>query len=413
MRLAQFTNTYHPVVSGVVRSINTFREALSKMGHQVFIFSQSANDYVDSEPYVFRYPSIELPIHNHFPIAIPISPFINKLLPSLKLDVIHAHHPFLLGQIAANKAEDLNIPLVFTFHTRYRDYSHYLSLNQNLVKDAIHNWLGNYMEKCQHIIVPSQSIKDLVENMYGIKSQVSVIPTGIDLSVFENLNRESVRREYKWQDDTILISVGRLAKEKNFQTLIRACAIVFKVIPNTRLVIIGEGEERRFIENLIYELDVTGRIKLLGPIAYNGVPQLLHASDLFCFASTTETQGLVTLEAMAAKLPVVAVKASGTSDLVSHGVEGFLTENNEFDLAESIIQILRNDILHRKMSEAAKVKAAKYNIGKQAEKLLEVYDSAIIDKKANRYVKVEKMKSKFKESLSEILWIERIRNPKE
>jgi 1,2-diacylglycerol 3-alpha-glucosyltransferase len=117
LHIAHFTNTYFPVMSGVVRSISTFRQAQEELGHTVFIFGQEASDYADEEPFVFRYPSINIPIRN-YPATIPVSNYIDWVLPKLKLDVIHAHHPALMGNAAADKCEKLNIPLVFTHHTR-------------------------------------------------------------------------------------------------------------------------------------------------------------------------------------------------------------------------------------------------------------------------------------------------------
>ena len=123
MHIANFTNTYLPVISGVVRSIRSFRDELTHQGHNVFIFAQEHADYIDQDPFIFRYPSLNLPTEIDIPTAIPISPFIDRLLPAVKLDVIHTHHPFLLGQTAATKAQELNLPLVFTFHTQYREYT--------------------------------------------------------------------------------------------------------------------------------------------------------------------------------------------------------------------------------------------------------------------------------------------------
>ncbi len=185
MHIAQFTNSYHPVMSGVVRSVSSFRRALTELGHNVFIFAQHASDYQDSEPFIFRYPAIELPTHPDFPLAIPLSPFVDKLLPCLMLDVVHSHHPVLLGQAAASKAAALRKPLVYTFHTRYREYSHYIMLmNQKFVKEQIDQWVSDYMAKCHHIIAPSESIKQLLAEQYGVSEQVTIIPTGIELEPF-------------------------------------------------------------------------------------------------------------------------------------------------------------------------------------------------------------------------------------
>ncbi len=407
MHIAHFTNTYYPVVSGVVRSVSAFRQALTDLGHNVFVFSQHAGNYEDKEPFIFRYPAFELPFHNNFPVTIPVSPFVDKLMPPLKLDVIHAHHPVLLGQTAVRKAEELNLPLVFTFHTRYRDYSHYISLNQEIVKEVIDLWLGVYMQQTQHIIVPSDSIRQLLADLYGVHERVSVIPTGIDLRPYQiETNRQQFRRQKGWGDDRVLISVGRLAKEKNWHTLLDAAAEVMRSLPDIRLIILGEGEERADLEKQAQQLGIAARVELPGAVPFADIPHHLFAADLFCFASITETQGLVTLEAMAADLPVVAVDASGTSDVITHEVEGLLTENSSQALAEAIIRVLGDDSLRESLRTAAQAKAEAYDIRRQAERLTAVYHQAIEDKKANRFVNVDKHKPLLKDRWYEKLGLE-------
>lgn len=393
MHIAHFTNTYYPVVSGVVRSVSAFRQALTDLGHNVFIFSQHASNYEDKEPFIFRYPAFELPIHNNFPITIPVSAFIDKLLPPLKLDLIHAHHPFLLGQTAARKAGDLGLPLVYTFHTRYRDYSHYISLNQEIVKEVIDLWLGVYMQQCQHIVVPSDSIRKILADLYGVHERVSVIPTGIDLRPYQiETDRHKFRHEKGWHKDRVLISVGRLAREKNWHTLLAAVAEVMRSQPDTRLVILGEGEERASLEKQAKKLRISDKVELPGSVPFAEIPHYLFAADLFCFASITETQGLVTLEAMAADLPVVAVAASGTSDVITPEKEGLLTENSAEALAQAIIRVLQDDPLREGLRAAAQAKAQEYDIRRQAERLTAVYQQAIDDRKGNHFVQVDKNK---------------------
>ena len=211
----------------------------------------------------------------------------------------------LLGQVAAIKANELDLPLVFTFHTRYRDYSHYISLNQELVKLAIDRWLGDYMQKCHHIVVPSESIKQILAEEYGVTSQITTIPTGINLEPYRTADSQSIRQARGWGQDTVLISVGRLAKEKNWDTLLAAAAQVMQKRAEVRLVILGEGDERKALEKRARELGMAGRIEFTGNVPFAEVPRYLKAADLFCFASISETQGLVTMEALAADLPVV------------------------------------------------------------------------------------------------------------
>jgi 1,2-diacylglycerol 3-alpha-glucosyltransferase len=392
MHIAYFTNFYLPVVNGVVRSVQSFREALSAMGHNVFVFAQEDN-YEDTEPFIFRYPSLHLPLGVDIPTALPVSSFVDQLIPKLKLDVIHTHHPVLLGQTAATKARDYNLPLVFTFHTQYHEYTHYIPFPQEQVqeflKSRVINWMREFMRKCQHIIVPSESMRSVLINDYGLVDKFTVIPTGIDITPYKKANGAAIRAQWNWNDDKIIISAGRLAEEKNWVTLLQAFAIAQKTQPNIRLVLLGDGPQSQALHQLAGELEITDRVTFVGQVPFGDIPNYLKAADLFAFASITETQGLVTLEAMAAGLPVVAVDASGTRDILENGKQGFLTQNDANDLANGIINLVENSSVLGNFRTAALRTSRSYDNTRLARKMLKVYEQAIIDKKNEQYVTVE------------------------
>ena len=392
MHIANFTNTYLPVISGVVRSLRSFRDELTHRGHNVFIFAQEHADYVDKDPFIFRYPSLNLPTEVDVPAVIPLSPFMDRLLPALKLDVIHTHHPFLLGQTAATKAQELDLPLVFTFHTQYREYTHYIPVPmetvQNFLKNAIDRWLQDFMRHCQHIIIPSESMREILVNEYGLKNNFTVIPTGIDLEAYRTASGKKIRKKRNWGNDTVMVSVGRLAPEKNWPLLLQATALVLKDFPEFRLVLIGDGQDRNNLEGLAKELGIRRRVTFTGALSFSETPSYMKAANLFGFASITETQGLATLEAMAAGLPAVAVDASGTRDILKHGRQGYLVENNPEALAAGIKKLISNPDRMQKFAKAAYKKAQSFNIERLTEKLLDVYEQAIRDKKKNRFVTV-------------------------
>lgn len=405
MHIAFFTNYYHPVVNGVVRSVASFRETLMKQGHNVFIFAQSDSTYKDDEPFIFRYPSLPLPL-GEISTALPVSPFVDQLLPMLKLDVIHTHHPILLGQTAARKAAELDLPLVFTFHTQYWEYTHYIPFPQEAIQDflknAVHRWLREFMQKCQHIIIPSESLKDILVRDYGLHERYSVIPTGTDLEPFLNADGKSLRAENGWQDETVLISVGRLAPEKNWDTLVRAFAKVHEEHPETRLVLIGDGAAKPTLEELAAELGVSERVTFTGALPFQEVPRYLKAADVFAFASVTETQGLVTIEAMAAGLPVVAVDGPGTRDIVEPGKQGFLVENDPDALAKGIHKLLSDPQRIKRSSNSALKKAKTFDVSQLGSQLLGVYEQAIQDKKENQYVTLKAEETETRESVSPV-----------
>ncbi|MCA9793506.1 MAG: glycosyltransferase [Candidatus Eremiobacteraeota bacterium] len=386
LHVAMFSNVYAPVVNGVATSVKSFREGLEELGHQVYIFAPGG-DSEHEERFVFQYPAIELPMQK-YPLAVPVSTLADQVFPVLKPDIIHAHHPALLGRAAARKSEEYGIPFVFTYHTRYHDYAHYAEpFPKDRIKELITHWLGHFMASCHRLIVPSHSIKELVAETYGVTRNVSVVATGVD---FERFGQAEPRRQsLGWKDDeVILISAGRLAREKNFDLLIRAFAKLPEQL-NARLVILGEGDHRPVLEQLAQELGVASRVDLVGLVPFDQMPGYLSSADLFCFASVTETQGLVTLEAMASGLPVAAVEASGTSDVVDSGVEGLLTEVDADALAAAMERLVRSPELRHCYSESARRKARHYDHLAQARKLSAVYAQAREDCRSGSRLEVE------------------------
>ena len=387
MHIGFYTNTYNPTISGVVRSVGSFRKALTELGNNVFIFSPQFENYIDQEPFIFRYPSVDIPQFSDIPFVIPISTSIDHILPSLKMDVIHSHHPVLLGQTAAHKAAKFNLPLVFTFHSRYWEYSRYVaSIGQDFVKDQIDNILCEYLQKCHHIITPSDSLKEILYEEYGFEDQITTIPTGVDMALFKSHHREKERKRLHWGEDIILISAGRLAVEKNWDTLMEAAALVMNKIPGLRLVLLGDGSERRKLNKKARSLGIADRVEMNGGVDLDAVSDYLVAADIFCFASVAEAQGLVTLEAMAAGLPVAAVNGSGTRDILEDGVQGFMTDNDPESLSRGIENLVKDRELRLKMGLAARQRAREFDILNQARKLLGVYEQSRVSAREGKLV---------------------------
>jgi len=387
MHIAHFTNTYKPNVNGVVRSVSSFRDALTRLGNNVFVFAQETSDYEDTEPFIFRYPSVKIPTVDYSAV-LPVSHSINSTLPILKLDVIHSNHPVLLGDVAADKAKELDLPLVFTFHTRYDMYSHYVPFSQSFVKQVINRGLTQYLQKCNHIVTPTESIRQMLIDS-GVRGPITAVPTGIDLRPYQAADGEAIRDKYGWGQDKVLISVGRMAPEKNWITLLDAVAQVCEQVPNVRLVLLGSGPQVKELEDHTEKLGINENVTFVGLVPMDDVPAYLRAADLFVFASISETQGLVTMEAMSAGLPVVAVDATGTSDEVVDGEQGLLTENDSDSLAQAILRVLTVPSLYDQMQMGAFRKAQSFDIMTKAQKMLGVYAQAIEDKRADRTIVID------------------------
>ena len=404
MRIAHFSNTYKPDINGVARSVSTFREGLSRMGHHVFVFAQEApHDYEETEPYIFRYPGLHVPQFS-YSITVPSSRTFNKILPILKPHVIHSNHPIALGDVAAKRAEKLNLPLVFTFHTNYVEYAEeytaaYIPWSQNFVVDVIVDGLVRYLDRCHHIVTPSDSVKQGLAEYTGLTDQVTTIPTGIDVAPYQQADGQAIRQRYNWDREKVLVWIGRLAEEKNVKTLLSAVAQVMQQNSAVRLLMVGDGPQGGELKKYAQELGMADKVKFTGRIPFDAVPAHLKAGDIFCFSSITETQGLVTMEAMAAGLPVAAVDATGTSDAVDNGVEGLLTENDSAALAQAIQRMLDDPQLLDQLKSNAIKKAKSFDMMVQTQKMVAVYQQAIADKEANRHIRVDKalLKAKMKE----------------
>jgi 1,2-diacylglycerol 3-alpha-glucosyltransferase len=370
LRIGMFTNVYLPTTNGVVVSVESFRKALTRLGHDVFVFGPDSGDIEDRAPFVFRYPALELPLQK-YPMALPVSPYIDHLLKNLKPQVLHANHPALLGRVAAKKSEELKVPLVFTYHTRYVDYSHYADpLPQENVREFIDHWLASFMSNCHHVVVPSESIKQMLSTQYGMSESISVVPTGIELEKFSKYSRSEARQRLGWDDEEFrVVSVGRLAKEKSFDVLLDAFALLDE--PRSRLVVVGTGDEEQSLRRRARQLGMAERVHFTGLVKFDDVPLYLAGSDIFAFASVTETQGLVTIEAMASGLPVVAVDASGTREAVCPE-SSILTKPN----AESLAQGLRSMVDRGNLSaaaEASRKRAATFGLLQQGEAMAQAY----------------------------------------
>lgn len=379
MNIAIFTNAYKPIISGVVNCIDLMRKFLEKKGHGVYIFAPYFHGYTDPEnEKVFRYPSLNLTNKVKFPVPIPFYPKAEKFLSETKIDVIHCHHPFILGDEGAKWAAKLNVPLFFTFHTQYEMYSHYIPLPQDFVKSASKTLVSAYTKKCSVIITPGTAIEELLKRDYNITNQkIAYMRNSIDLDAFKNPNKTRIRKMHSIDDDEkLLIYVGRMAEEKNIPFLIDAFVKIRREI-KSKLMIIGEGPELESFKEYASKTPAKSSIIFKGRVEYSGIPDYYGGSDLFVMASTTEVKPLALLEAMAAGLPIVAVSACGASDTVVNGKNGYLTSENIDEFAQKTIELLKNQELLSKMSEESEKIADSYSADAAMDRLIELYEREI------------------------------------
>jgi glycosyltransferase involved in cell wall biosynthesis len=343
LKIGFFTDSFRPYTSGVVRSIETYTSELTALNHTVYTF---APNYPTSQPEdkVFRFFSIPSLVNQDFTLAIPFSLYLKQTIQKIGIEVIHTHSPFLLGRLGARYAKQNNIPLVFTYHTLYDQYVHYLPIGKHITKKIVKKITLDFCNECDLIIAPTSIVSEFLADG-GVYKPIEVLPTGIEVNEFANLDRDWLRSTYKiGNNKKILLHVGRLGAEKNIEFLFNAAAKIIKNMPEVVLVLVGTGPKLADLKQLARQLGISESVIFTGLLPREEVVKAYGGSDLFIFASLTETQGLVLGEAKAAGLPIVAVKASGAQEMVKSGSDGILTGLNLEEFQQAIIALLDNPV---------------------------------------------------------------------
>ena len=396
MRIAFFTNCYKPLVNGVVTSISSLKEAYERKGHEVYIFAPRVEDYVDQEKNVFRYRSINLTSKVKYPLPIPLSFRAKKIITEFNPDIIHIHHPFLLSSVAIMYGKKLGIPKILTVHTQYEHYAHYVApIPIRLTQEAIKIIVPNFAYKTDCITTPSESMKELLRG-YGIKNRIEVIPNAIHLISFkekedDELKRIEIKKKYHLkEDDKIIFFVGRVASEKSIDKIIKSLAIIKKrSIGKEKLLIVGNGPVMDELKQLARTLEVEEDVIFAGSVSYEEIKHYYKMAYVFTTASTTETFGIVTIEALASGVPVLAVKAPGAVDILTDGLDGLLDDDDVEKFANALEKIIREPELRGKLSQGALKTSEKYGIDTISERMLNLYREVI---------EIKKSKSKEKKS---------------
>jgi len=379
MKIGIFTNNYLPNPYGVTGSIESFRKDLEASGHEVFIFAPNWKGYVDENPNVFRYPSLTLPIKFKFPLAIPYSRKMDKIISELDLDIIHSQHPVLLGSAAKKWAKKKEIPLIFTWHTLYDHYTNFVPfLPKKFVAWKAISKSVKYTNFCDQIIAPSESAKEIIKN-WGVEKNIKALSTGVDEGIFLNAKGDGLRKEYGVKDDEVLLLlVSRITEEKNIGFLFKSVLEVVRENEKAKFLIAGGGYLLEGLREKVKQEKLEEKVFFSGEVKKEEVKNFYAAGDLFVYASKSETQGMIISEAMYMGLPVVAVEATGIKDAVKNNVSGFLVKENKNDFKNAIEKIVNNSDLRKRMGEEGrKIVKENYTAKVCAQKLLGIYKTSI------------------------------------
>lgn len=375
MKILMMTNTYAPMVGGIEESIRSFTQEFERLGHDVVIVAPEAEGVPPDEVGVIRLRAIQNVNNSDFSIALPMSGLLPELLKTFTPDIIHCHHPFWIGDIALRLSRKYRIPLVFTYHTMFEQHMHYLPIQNEATKRFIIELFSGFANLATQVIVPSESVRDILLKR-DVTAPMAVVPTGVDLEKFSNGEACIMRQRLGISSDVVVIGhVGRLALEKNIEFLSRSVAAYLKTDVKAHFLVVGAGSLKDLIRKIFDEQGLSDRLHLTGILKGQDLVDCYHAMNLFAFASLSETQGIVLVEAMAAGLPVVAVDASGVREVVKDGYNGRLifAENQEH-YREALAWCLQQPVDDfDQMKENARLTTKEFAVRLCAQKMLDVY----------------------------------------
>ncbi|TWU46861.1 glycosyltransferase [Rubripirellula reticaptiva] len=378
MRITMFTNTYLPHVGGVARSVNTYEEEFRRRGFDINIIAPEFEGAEESTEHVFRVPAIQNFNGSDFSLRLPQPYLLSEHIDQLRPQLIHSHHPFLLGDAALRTAYERQLPLVFTHHTMYEQYTHYVPLDSDAMKRVAIQMATEYCNLCHHVIAPSESIEALLRKR-GVNVPITTIPTGIDLKFFGGGNQQRFREKVGIPQDALVVGhVGRLAAEKNLTFLTNALGKYLADHEHAVFVVVGDGPARREMVQILESVAAPNQIVFVGRQTGQDLADAYAAMDVFAFASQSETQGLVIAEAMAASTPVVALDGPGIREIVDERNGRLLAgDATEADFVEALTLLSENRQRLRRIAEDARLSVESYGLKSCADRLAELYTTLI------------------------------------
>lgn len=379
MNILLVTNTYIPHVGGVARSVASFVEAYRARGHRVMVLAPEFPEMPAQESDVVRVPAIQNFNASDFSVVLPILPSLDQRIDEFGPDIVHSQHPFLLGTSALRIARRRRLPLLFTHHTLYERYTHYVPGDSAALQRFTIELATRYANLCDRVFAPSESIRDIIRER-GVSVPVDVVPTGVRVADFASGDGHGFRNRAGIPADARVIGhLGRLAPEKNLGFLARAVARVAAGNPRVHFLVVGTGPSEDALRDCFAAAGLDERLHVAGVLERQPLADALHAMDLFAFASTSETQGMVLTEAMAAGLPVVGLDAPGVREVVVDGRNGRLVADaDEATFAGALNAVLDLPLaLRRALSRGARATAEAFSMDRSAERALDCYASLL------------------------------------
>lgn len=411
MRIGFFSDRYFPSIDGVAISIESFRQELEKLGHEVYLFCPAGPKKITGEsPRIIRFASFPSIWYENYRDTMPWTTRNVRRIKGLELDIVHIHTPAQIGLLGYRIAKELNLPLVNTYHTDIEQYVKIYKriiagfvagslIGPAIVRDSsllretlpaikpslsIAHWNKKVVRKiltifnnyCDLVIAPSKKIFNLLED-YGTTSSVVVLPTGLDPAEM-NLKTDFDPREFYGikPAERLVLSVGRIGSEKNLDILVSAMPKILASQPALKLLVVGDGPYQPRLKKKALALGLGQQVIFTGMLDRARLMRVYQTSELFIFPSTTDTQGLVINEACNFGLPIIFVDDQ-ISELTRDGYNGYKFDASASDLADKTLRLLNDDALRQRFGRNSQVLSGYFNAQTQTAKLIKLYQQLL------------------------------------
>ncbi len=382
MRIGLFTDAYLPEITGVTTVVRTLRDELVRLGHEAYVYAPRYNQLSDDERNVYRFRSGPVFAYKTARMALPYNREAAKSFGDL--DVVHSHTPFSLAYVALIAAHRHNLPHVQTYHTYLSHYRHYIPRPLRPSAKAAEKYSALLCNRCSVVTVPTRSIHDELRR-FGVRRPIHVLPFGPDVRDYEGPAVWEPRAALCIGSDApVFLYAGRIAPEKNLVFLLDSFVKIHNTLDRAVMVFAGDGPQRAELEEKAVRLGLADSVRFAGFLDRKRLVDLYRTADVFVFASKTETQGLVIVEAMAAGTPAVAVHAMGVRDVVRDGENGFLVSEDPGALADQAVRVAVDHDLARRLSEGGIVTAERTSLQNGVLRLVEVYEESLAADNASR-----------------------------
>lgn len=391
MKIGFFTDTYLPTINGVSTSIDGMARSLMARGHEVTIIAPKSPGYRDKRKNIIRLRSIKVVKEPEIRLAAFVPERTLVKVTQKDFDIIHGFAGGTITSLGLGLSKVKGIPFIGSYNTRLNQYTHYFLKGKIIRPKIVEQATRLFANRCDCLVVPANPIKEELQS-FGVTKPIVVLPNGVDTALYSVQTEGFLKKKLAIpKGKKILLSIGRLGKEKSIDFLIKSMPIILRDHPDAVLVIVGDGPEKKKLMALSKRKGIEKNVYFSGFIDPKDIPKVYQDATLFVFASQTETQGMVILESLAAGVPVVAVQDGVYEEMIEDNVNGLLTNNDTSLFAHAVSSLLSHPQKLAKMKEEAYKSAKKHSLENIAKAFENIYQKMIEEKEKTERITLEKL----------------------